>query len=100
MAIPLAVIGLLYDVICFIFYRALQSFLLGRHNTRLARELKCQDPPKLQSNMPLGLDILKSALEADKNMEFPVEMARRTAQVSANTYLYSTMGSTNIFTVG
>ncbi|KFY69662.1 hypothetical protein V496_00068 [Pseudogymnoascus sp. VKM F-4515 (FW-2607)] len=32
-------------------------------------------------------------------MEFPVELERRNAQVGANTYLYSTMGSTNILTV-
>ncbi|KFY20944.1 hypothetical protein V491_03293, partial [Pseudogymnoascus sp. VKM F-3775] len=32
-------------------------------------------------------------------MEFPVELERRSAQVGANTYLYSTMGSTNLFTV-
>jgi hypothetical protein len=100
MDIPLTFVGILYSVVCFILYRTLQSFLLNRHNARRSRELKCQDPPSLPSTLPLGFDILQSALAADRNMEYPVEMERRTAQVGANTYHYSTMGSTNLLTVG
>lgn len=100
MVIPLAFIGIIYSVVCFIVYRILQSFLLKRHNARRSRELKCQDPPSLPSTLPFGLDILLKALAADRNMEFPVELERRNAQVGANTYLYSTMGSTNLLTVG
>ena len=100
MALPLAFIGILYAGVCYIFYRVLNNFLVKRHNARRARELKCGDLPSLPSKLPFGIDIVQSALAADKNKEFPVEMARRTAQVGATTYLYSTMGSTNVFTVG
>jgi hypothetical protein len=100
MVIPLAFVGIIYSVVCLILYRTLQSFLVKRHNAHRSRELKCQDPPSLPSRLPLGLDILQSALAADRNKEFPVELERRNAQVGANTYLYSTMGSTNLLTVG
>ena len=100
MAIPFAALGLLYALGSFIVYQFLNSFLRTRHNARRARELNCQDPPKLPTTLPLGFDVLQSALAADKNKEFPVELERRHAQVGANTYTYSSMGSTQIMTAG
>ncbi|KAL5348540.1 hypothetical protein ACLOAV_005956 [Pseudogymnoascus australis] len=98
MALPLAFLGIIYVLVSYVGYRLLQSVLTKRHNSRRARELKCLDPPTLSSNRILGIDHLKTALAADKNKEFPVEMARRRDQVGAETFLYSTMGSTQIFT--
>ena len=100
MALPLAFLGIIYVVVSYVGYRLLQSALTKRHNARRARELKCLDPPTLPSTQFLGIDHLKTALAADKNKEFPVEMARRRDQVGAETFLYSTMGSTNVFTSG
>lgn len=100
MALPLAFLGIIYVLISYIGYRLLNSVLTKRHNARRARELKCIDPPSLPSHSFLGIDHLKTALAADKNKEFPVEMARRRDQVGAETFLYSTMGSTNVFTSG
>lgn len=100
MALPLAFLGIIYVLVSYVGYRLLQSVLTKRHNSRRARELKCLDPPTLSSNRILGIDHLKTALAADKNKEFPVEMARRRDQVGAETFLYSTMGSTQIFTSG
>ncbi|KFX88634.1 hypothetical protein V495_06553 [Pseudogymnoascus sp. VKM F-4514 (FW-929)] len=98
MALPLAFLGIVYVLISYVGYRILNFFLTQRHNARRARELKCQDPPTLPSTSFLGIDHLKSALAADKKKEFPVEMARRRDIVGAETYLYSTMGSTNVLT--
>lgn len=100
MALPLAFIGIIYVLVSYAGYLALQSVLTKRHNARRARELGCRDPPVLPSSGILGIDVLKTALAADKNKEFPVEMARRRELVGAETFLYSTLGSTMIFTSG
>lgn len=100
MAHPLAVLSIIYVIASYTGYRLLNFLLIQRHNARRARELKCLDPPTLPSHRILGLDHLKAALNADKAKEFPVEMVRRRNQVGADTFLYSTMGSNNIFTSG
>ncbi|KFY66280.1 hypothetical protein V496_02116 [Pseudogymnoascus sp. VKM F-4515 (FW-2607)] len=98
MAHPLAVLSIIYVIASYTGYCLLNFLLIQRHNARRARELKCLDPPTLPSHRILGLDHLKAALNADKAKEFPVEMVRRRDQVGAETFLYSTMGSNNIFT--
>lgn len=100
MALPLAFLGIIYLLVSYVGYLVLQSILTKRHNARRARELKCLDPPALPSTRILGIDHLKTALAADKNKEFPVELGRRQDQVGAPTFTYSTMGSTMIFTSG
>lgn len=100
MALPLAFLGIVYVLVSYAGYLALQFILTKRHNARRARELGCLDPPSLPSNSILGFDVLQTALAADKNKEFPVELGRRRELVGAETFLYSTLGSTMIFTSG
>ncbi|KFY06671.1 hypothetical protein V492_07857 [Pseudogymnoascus sp. VKM F-4246] len=98
MALPLAFLGIIYVLVSYVGYLVLQSFLTKRHNARRARELNCLEPPSLPTERILGIDHLKTALAADKAKQFPVEMARRRDVVGAETFLYSTMGSTMVFT--
>lgn len=100
MGIPWITLSPLWALVAFIVYRVLASVVTSQRNAMRARDLKCQDPPTLKSTLPFGLDLLKRAMAADKEKLFPDEIIRRYSEAGATTYLYSTMGATNLSTAG
>jgi cytochrome P450 len=93
-----AIFGPFFSFGAFIFYRTITIIALSFHNSRRARELKCQDPPTFKTYLPFGLDIVNRAMAADRAMRFPTDLVQRVEEVGACTHLYSAMGSTNLFT--
>lgn len=100
MASLLAIFGLLISLGAIVLYRIVTYIALSLHNSSRARELKCQDPPMFKSHLPFGLDIVNRAIAADNKKLFLVDLAQRVKEVGALTHLYSTMGSTTLFTIG
>lgn len=100
MEIPWAILGPLGALAAYIAFVIVDYIVTSQRNARRARELKCQDPPVLKNGGLFGLKLLKRAIVADKERLFPLEIIRRLHDAGANTYIYSTMGATNISTAG
>jgi cytochrome P450 len=98
MAIPLAVIGLVWASVAYIIFLFVQSFFKARHNAARARELKCELPPLQKNRLPLGIDQVQRSLKADKELLFPDDTIRRFEEMNANTFRYQIMGSHSLFT--
>jgi hypothetical protein len=69
-----------------------------RRNAAKARELECEEPRIQRNKLPLGIDQLRRALKADKNLQFPVDTTQRFRDVGAFTFRASILGNTTIFT--
>lgn len=98
MGISLAVLGLSWAFVAYIIFAIIRGFLVSRHNTRMAKELKCEEPAHQKNKLPFGIDVVLRALKADNEKLFPVDLQQRTADVGAITYRYSILGAHNVMT--
>lgn len=98
MEIPLAIIGLGWAFVAYIISLVLQRFLTARHNAKMTRELKCEEPLRYLHKLPLGIDLIKRALKADNEMVFPVDLQQRAVDVGSLTYKYRILGGDTLFT--
>ncbi|TAQ87348.1 hypothetical protein B7494_g4340 [Chlorociboria aeruginascens] len=93
-----AIAALAWATVAYIIYRAFSSFLRSLRNAAKARALLCEEPVSQKNAYPLGIDKLLGLLAADRDKVFPVYLINCTLENGANTYKYSILGSTNLFT--
>ncbi len=98
MHLPYAVVAVVWAVVSYVIYAHITRVLTKRRQAALAREWKTQEPPVQKNRYPFGIDNVLRALKADKEKAFPTDTIKRTHDVGAITFKYSTLGSTNIFT--
>lgn len=94
----LLTLGLLWSVVAWIIYLAVNKLLVSRHKARLAREWKCQEPALQKNNRFFGIDNLQRALKADREKLFPVDQIQRTYDVGSNTFKFSLLGTESLCT--
>lgn len=73
MELPIAVAALAWALVAYIIYFSLNLILTSRRHARMARELKCEEPPFQHNKYPGGIDNIMRALAADKEKQFPVD---------------------------
>jgi hypothetical protein len=98
MELPFALIALAWAIVAYIIYSSLNLILTSRRHARMARELKCEEPPFQHNKYPGGIDNILRALAADKEKQFPVDMIQRAVDAGSITYRYSILGATNVTT--
>lgn len=83
----------------YVIYYVLNRFVQSRRRAAKARELGCEEPRLENSRLPLGIDLVKLAIQADKQGLFPEHLMRRAEGVGANTWRHSIFGQTNVNTI-
>lgn len=102
MHIPFAFAILSWVVVSYVIYLFVTNFLRTQRHARIAKELKCEEPP-VQRNpgyrpLPLGIDNITRAFAADKRKDFPTDQVQRIKDTGAITFAYHLLGSKNLFT--
>jgi cytochrome P450 len=80
-------------IVAYVLFTIVNSIVRARQNAAKARKFGCADVPFQKNRLPLGIDQLQRALEADKQQIFPDDLIKRYHEMGVNTWRYSVMGS-------
>lgn len=89
----------LLATISYIVYHILDKLVQSRRRAAKALELGCKEPPVEHFRWPWGIDMVREALQADKDKLFPDLVIKRAKRMGVNTWRYTIFGRTNVTTI-
>jgi hypothetical protein len=85
-----AAVGVLFVSIV---YLTASSFLANRYHARKARELGCQPAWERPHRLPLGIDLVREVMQADKDQVVPPYFLNLYQQLGKPTWLQNFLGT-------
>ena len=81
----------------YVVYTLISKILTSRRHAAQARRLGCKPSPRYLASWPLGLDLIRDALKADRAKQFPDLLVSRFERMNKRDYRYSVLGAASTF---